>query len=116
MSDSQVTPPDPKNEDVHLETLTNALITSFLGSVVGHAEMSEAAKALEYLLNCFITGPHPPFKGWFINELAYYPLVRLRVTTLTFQDVEHKISMQVDMESIIPRPEEEDNGNAPHLS
>lgn len=118
MGGNQATPPDPKHEDAHLEALTNALISSFLGSVAGESEMSDAAKALEYTLNTFITGPHPPFKGWFINELAYYPWVRMRVTILTHQDIEHKIVLQVDAASMMRQSEEngDSDEDTPHLS
>ena len=107
--DNKSIPPDPKNEDAHIEALTNAVITSFLGSVVSEFEMSEAAKALEYLLYCFTTGPHPLIRDWFINELAYYPLIRMRITILTYQNVKHQIVLQVDQKSMIRLPEEGEN-------
>lgn len=99
--------PDEKTEDAQIAALSNALITSFLGSVATGTSMSDSAQVLEYILNAFITGPHPPIKGWFIAELACYPLVRMRVMVLTHQDVEHIIVLQVDQQSMAVRSEEE---------
>lgn len=87
--------PDSQKEDAQLEALSNALISSFLGSLASESDMSAAAVAMEYLLNCFITGPRPPFKSWFINTLSYCPGVMMIVTILTHGGVEHKLVLRI---------------------
>lgn len=97
--------PDSQKEDAQLEALSNALISSFLGSLASRSDMSAAAVAMEYLLNCFITGPRPPFKNWFINTLSYCPGVMI-VTVLTHGGVEHKLVLRIGNDDTVQEDEE----------